>query len=424
MLAFLISGAASLFAQPGWTPAADMPTARSGICSIVFNGKIYVLGGRDNSGQILKSVEVYDPVENKWETNIPQLSKERENGAAVVFLGIPFVIGGRDKNGQPMKKVEFLGKKKEDGGEQDGEDEWRDFSELREKRAGLAAVVLEDKLYAIGGLTVRGQAEQFLDTVEFYESSEDGWLIADNWQLDFASASFSTVVLNDSAFTIGGFSTLGPLGFVQRYHPVAGISGRQSLLTPRGGAAAATVADRIFIMGGFGQGNQVLRTVEYFEPSSNRWRRGRVLKTAREDFAAVAVGDKIYLIGGRDSSGQAISSVEVAEATEIVTSVVSPNPAVPFDFDLEQNYPNPFNPETKLIYRVSAGLSNAKVRLLVYNLRGMLVKTLVDSKLSPGRYEVIWDGTDDNGSAVASGIYLYALTQGDFVTAKKMTLIR
>jgi hypothetical protein len=96
---------------------------------------------------------------------------------------------------------------------------------------------------------------------------------------------------------------------------------------------------------------------------------------------------------------------------------------VPAKFYLSANYPNPFNPVTRIKYTV--GSKNAKpVTLRIYNVLGQLVRTLVDEPKEPGTYEVIWDGKDESGDQVASGVYFYKLEAEDFSQTKKMVLIR
>jgi hypothetical protein len=95
----------------------------------------------------------------------------------------------------------------------------------------------------------------------------------------------------------------------------------------------------------------------------------------------------------------------------------------PARYTLHQNYPNPFNPETKIKYFV-AGEEAVQVGVKVYNVAGQLVKTLVDGVESPGEYEVTWNGRNENGHEVASGVYFYKLTVSDFVETRKMVLLR
>ena len=91
--------------------------------------------------------------------------------------------------------------------------------------------------------------------------------------------------------------------------------------------------------------------------------------------------------------------------------------------ELRQNYPNPFNPITRIVYYVPEGARDA-VSLVVYDVRGARVRTLVSGEKSAGRYEVEWDGRNDNSVAVGSGVYFYRIQQRGFVDTRKMVLIK
>jgi len=93
----------------------------------------------------------------------------------------------------------------------------------------------------------------------------------------------------------------------------------------------------------------------------------------------------------------------------------------PNSFTLEQNYPNPFNSETQISYEVA---EHAQVILRIINLRGQQVRTLVNEKKPIGIYEVMWDGKNDNGQRVASGVYLYRLESRDFIQTRKMVVLQ
>ena len=87
---------------------------------------------------------------------------------------------------------------------------------------------------------------------------------------------------------------------------------------------------------------------------------------------------------------------------------------------LNSNYPNPFNPETTISYDIKDA---AQVRLDVFNLKGQLVKTLVNDEQSSGRYNVVFTATDDRGNKLSSGLYFYRLRAGDYVKTRKMMLM-
>ncbi|MBN1163946.1 MAG: VCBS repeat-containing protein [Candidatus Krumholzibacteriota bacterium] len=92
---------------------------------------------------------------------------------------------------------------------------------------------------------------------------------------------------------------------------------------------------------------------------------------------------------------------------------------------LYQNYPNPFNPSTTISFTVpGSSLSRKDVLLAVYDIKGSLIRSLVNRPLSGGRHEVAWNGTNNRGEAVASGVYFSQLRIGGFREMKKMILLR
>ena len=96
-------------------------------------------------------------------------------------------------------------------------------------------------------------------------------------------------------------------------------------------------------------------------------------------------------------------------------------PQTPHLFSLEQNHPNPFNPETQIRYTLPQGI---KVRLLIYNILGQKVRTLVDEYQTAGYRTGKWDGKNDIGDEIASGIYFYRLQAGEYDEVRKMILMR
>ncbi|MGB2698468.1 MAG: FlgD immunoglobulin-like domain containing protein [Candidatus Zixiibacteriota bacterium] len=103
--------------------------------------------------------------------------------------------------------------------------------------------------------------------------------------------------------------------------------------------------------------------------------------------------------------------VEEGEETDLIPSA----------YGLGQNYPNPYNLKTQIGYQLPEA---GKVTLTIYNVRGRLVRTLVNEQKPAGYHSVVWDGRTDNGMQVSSGIYFYRIQAGKFLKTKKMVLLK
>jgi len=119
----------------------------------------------------------------------------------------------------------------------------------------------------------------------------------------------------------------------------------------------------------------------------------------------------------RGTAGTYTIRISNAAATGIDTE-----PVVPGKFALYQNVPNPFNPTTTIRYDVPAG--GGHVSLMIYDVNGRLVRTLVDREDAPGEKTVNWDGKDDRGMAASSGVYFYRLVTPGLTETKKMAFIQ
>jgi len=112
------------------------------------------------------------------------------------------------------------------------------------------------------------------------------------------------------------------------------------------------------------------------------------------------------------------------ESSVLATGLESKDLTVisPKDYKLRQNYPNPFNPETSIEFVLPI---RKKISLTIYNSIGQKVKTLVDNQIfNPGSHTEQWNGTNDAGTKVATGMYIYELKFGNFTKTKRMTLIK
>ena len=94
---------------------------------------------------------------------------------------------------------------------------------------------------------------------------------------------------------------------------------------------------------------------------------------------------------------------------------------LPDVFALHNNYPNPFNPVTNITYDIP---EVAQVVLEIYNITGQKVRTLAQGQHEPGRYRIQWNATNDLGQPLSSGMYIYRIQAGSFVSVKKLILMK
>ncbi|MBC7188559.1 MAG: T9SS type A sorting domain-containing protein [Calditrichaeota bacterium] len=116
-----------------------------------------------------------------------------------------------------------------------------------------------------------------------------------------------------------------------------------------------------------------------------------------------------------------LADIDYAGRVRLHGPILAPVVAVPEKVSLAQNYPNPFNPATWIRFEVKEAGS---VSLKIFNIKGQLVRTLVQGHLEVGRHEVRWDATDDLGNRVPSGIYVYTLEAEGVKLTQTMQLLK
>jgi photosystem II stability/assembly factor-like uncharacterized protein len=167
-------------------------------------------------------------------------------------------------------------------------------------------------------------------------------------------------------------------------------------------------ADTGFVVGdrqGYGLGNMVMKTKD----GGNNW----VTQYVPTDYSL----NTVYFINSTTGfiSGFAGTILKTTTSGEVLGLQPISN-VVPHVFVLSQNYPNPFNPQTKIEFSVP---KTSFTKLIVFDLLGREVTTLVNEELKPGTYEADWDGSN-----FSSGVYFYKLVAGDFTETKKMVLMK
>jgi len=130
---------------------------------------------------------------------------------------------------------------------------------------------------------------------------------------------------------------------------------------------------------------------------------------------------KIIALGYYSFGNYKIIPRDTADVIGHVTAIEKRDDLIPQSFELSQNFPNPFNPVTEIHYAIS---KPGKYELTVFNVLGQKIRTLVSEFHSAGNYQVRWNGTDDNGIKVGSGIYFYILKGKGVALTRKMILLK
>ncbi|MHB9028487.1 MAG: right-handed parallel beta-helix repeat-containing protein [Candidatus Latescibacterota bacterium] len=128
-----------------------------------------------------------------------------------------------------------------------------------------------------------------------------------------------------------------------------------------------------------------------------------------------------YETGGEGYQTNAFIILSELTGKETTVSVGKTANEKPQSFTLGQNFPNPFNPETTITFELPAA---SKVTLRIHNALGQKVRTLTEGMFQPGIHRMVWDGKNDSGAQVTSGVYFYTIQAGSFAQTRKMTLTR
>ncbi len=156
MFAFLPSFAFASAISP-------MPTARSRMAAVEYNGRIYAIGGIDGSEKVLNTLEIYDPMVNKWVTAVP-MPTARYDLAAAEYNGKIYAIGGIDGQGDVLNTVEVYNTMT---------NKWVTVAPVPIATAGAVAVEYNGDVYVIGGESQSGKP---LNAVEIYDPQTNAWL--------------------------------------------------------------------------------------------------------------------------------------------------------------------------------------------------------------------------------------------------------
>jgi DNA-binding CsgD family transcriptional regulator/N-acetylneuraminic acid mutarotase len=217
-----------------WRTRAQMPTPRSGLAVVAYDGLVYAIGGVSNEGATAK-VEVYDPQADAWSTRKPK----------------PTAVGF------------------------------------------VSAVVVGDRVYVPGGI---GANKRHRDILEVYDPVQDVW--ESRASLPEPLAAYGLATLDGKIYLFGGQGPQGYVSSAYRYDPETDLwQTLKPMDQARGLLGAAAQGERIYVIGGSG-GETEFDTCEAYEPASDTWTPCAPMELRRGGLAVVAVREKLYTIGG------------------------------------------------------------------------------------------------------------------------------
>ncbi|MFQ5604037.1 MAG: kelch repeat-containing protein [bacterium] len=402
-------GTASIcLAQGGtWTRKADIPSPRWFLSSCAVNGRIYAIGGV--GGYI--NVEEYNPGSNTWTTKAP-MPTGRGFLATSAINGKIYAFGGTNRC--CPKGTVFATTQEYDP----ATGTWTTKADMPTARYGVCAGVIDEKIYVIAG-------DPPVKKVEMYDPVTDTWTP----KQDMPTARWAPTcgVVNGKIYVFGGLLRQGgpATKVVEMYDPATDTwTPKAGMPEARVGQATAVINGQIFIFGGTNYGGRPAHSNQWrYDPTTDTW--DTSLPNMPFNWFVMGysvVNERVYLMAGSSAPYPHGDQLRrVYEYDPLVTSVEDNLAAGLTTFALHQNYPNPFNPETTIQYQTP---ERSEVKLVIFSLLGQRVATLVDAVQSMGIYSVQWNGKDDTGKAVASGVYLYRLQTKQFVQVKKLALLR
>jgi DNA-binding CsgD family transcriptional regulator len=278
---------------------ASMPTPRSGLAVAVFENAIYTIAGQGSSG-VTGIVERYNPTDNSWQTLMPKEVPVSDAQAALLG-GKIFVPGGRLESGVPTDVLEIFDPR---------QNRWSRGPSLPEKISGYALAPYEGKLYLFGGWN----GKDYLNSVYAFDPEGGSWSVKTSMKIPRAFA--GAAVANGKIYVMGGYDGKQAYDLNEVYQPGldngsgAPWSQVQPLPERRYGMGITSIAEVIYLIGGQAPGEKEVKSLLYV-PQIEEWQPVDFLnKNNLIGLGLASLGVKIYALGGQQEqtpTGQNLS---------------------------------------------------------------------------------------------------------------------
>jgi N-acetylneuraminic acid mutarotase len=301
-----------------WSNGKSMSEDRNELTAVVLDDKIFAMGGEDiaSGGGQKDSVEIYDIATDQWIKNdIPPMPLALDHTASVIYDGKIYVVGGFLEHKVPTDKLFIYDPQT---------NEWQEGTSLPSPRGAMGAEFVDGILYVMGGVNA---SHIPVNTNLAYDPKTDTWTTKS--PMPTARHHLQTVVVDGKIFALGGRilgdgimpedveETLTNFDRNEMYDPQTDSwTILKPMLSKRSGFAAAAPSDgNIYVFGGQGVGRgKLMDSVEKYNPIFNEWNYEKSIPTARAGLIAVSYGDRIFVLGGQyfdDSGGVPLNLNEI-----------------------------------------------------------------------------------------------------------------
>ncbi len=310
-----------------WEDVAPLNNARMSHGAAVFDGRIYVFGGRSHHRmQVLSSIEVYDPEQDRWRELGP-LPRPLCSMAAAVGGEAIYLFGGLTTRNEPVNWVLRFDPR---------ENSTRFIDTLAYSVHSLSSVEFDHRILVMGGIS---PPLRFLSTGFWYDPRR--LRKTDAPAFNVARSNYG-MIFNRTVWAVGGITRGGPVATTEvivnnRWR----LAGRMP--SPRGELGTAVFGDTLVIAGGFNEREQLTNRVDGFIIGQNQWVELPPMSDARAAFPLVSLGDRLYAVGGRTTrrNGHVTAGVEMFRYHEL--NDAAPPETAPLHLELVTVWPNPTN---------------------------------------------------------------------------------
>lgn len=280
--------------EVSWILKSSMPTARSGPATGMIDGKIYVAGGSNSSGQALANLEAYDPAMDSWEIK-PAMSAPRWGLASGILDGKYYVIVGGSPTPSGTTKTEEFDPETE---------QWTQKSDMPNPGWGVAAGVINNKLYVVGGYNWSNKGMAWNRQ---YDPTTNQWTMKAS--MPTRRSWLGAEVIDNKLYVVGGWNQNDTIDLptLEVYDPASDSwTAKANMPVGLRNIATATLDGKLYVFGGLtgeGSSTKFYSSIYVYDPSTDAWSRPGDLPQAIAGGAAEAVNGNIYLFGGSNSAG-------------------------------------------------------------------------------------------------------------------------